>query len=171
MTMRPYAVANVDPYVLKPEAERALKPGASFRECAKDCPEMVVVPTGEFMMGSPANEKGRYDNEGPQHKVTIARPFAVSRFDVTFADWDACVSVRGCPRVGDSAFGRGTRPVINVSWDDAQRYVAWFSKMTGRPYRLLAEAEWEYRGPRWQHNGLFLGRRHRQGERQLQRLQ
>jgi formylglycine-generating enzyme required for sulfatase activity len=144
MTMRPYGVANVDPYVLKPEAERALKPGASFRECAKDCPEMVVVPAGGFMMGSPANEKGRYDNEGPQHRVTIARPFAVSRFDVMFADWDACVSVRGCPQIGDSGFGRGTRPVINVSWDDAQQYVAWFAKMTGRPYRLLTEAEWEY---------------------------
>jgi formylglycine-generating enzyme required for sulfatase activity/energy-coupling factor transporter ATP-binding protein EcfA2 len=144
MTMRPYGVGNVDPYVLKPEAERALKPGESFRECAKDCPAMVVVPAGEFMMGSPANEKGRYDNEGPQHRVTIIRPFAVSRFDVTFTDWDACVSVGGCTRVGDSGFGRGTRPVINVSWDDAQRYVAWFSKMTGRPYRLLTEAEWEY---------------------------
>jgi hypothetical protein len=140
MTMRPYGVANVDPYVLKSEAERALKLAASFRECAKDCPEMVVVPAGEFVMGSPANEKGRFDNEGPQHRVTIARPFAVSRFDVTFADWDACVSVRGCPQVGDSGFGRETRPVINISWDDAQQYVAWFSKMTDRAYRLLTEA-------------------------------
>ena len=144
MTMRPYRVANVDPYVLKPEAERALKPLASFRECAKDCPEMVVIPAGEFMMGSPASEKGRYTNEGPQHTVMIAKPFAVSKFDVTFADWDACVSVGGCPQVSDSGFGRGTRPVINVSWDDAQQYVAWFSKMTGKPYRLLTEAEWEY---------------------------
>ena len=98
MTMRPYRVANVDPYVLKPEAERALKPLASFRECAKDCPEMIVIPAGSFMMGSPATEKGRYTNEGPQHKVTIAKPFAVSKFDVTFADWDACVSVGGCPQ-------------------------------------------------------------------------
>jgi formylglycine-generating enzyme required for sulfatase activity len=144
VTMRPYRIANVDPYVLKPEAERALKPGNSFRECAKDCPEMVVVPAGEFMMGSPPTEKGRYSNEGLQHKVAIAKPFAVSRFDVTFADWDACVSVGGCPQVSDSGFGRGMRPVINVSWDDAQQYVAWFSKMTGRPYRLLTEAEWEY---------------------------
>ena len=95
-------------------------------------------------MGSPATEKGRYANEGPQHSVTIAKPFAVSKFDVTFADWDACVSVGGCPQVSDSGFGRGTRPVINVSWDEAQQYVAWFSKMTGRPYRLLTEAEWEY---------------------------
>jgi formylglycine-generating enzyme required for sulfatase activity len=144
MTMRPYKVANVDPYVLKPEAERAPKPLAHFRECAKHCPEMVVMPAGEFMMGSPATETGRNTNEGPQRLVTIAKPFAVSKFDVTFAEWDACVSVGGCPHVSDSGFERGTRPVINVSWDEAQQYGAWFSKMTGRPYRLLTEAEWEY---------------------------
>ena len=144
MTMRPYRVANVDPYVLKPEAERALKPLASFRECAKDCPEMIVIPAGSFVMGSPATEKGRHTNEGPQHKVMLAKPFAVSKFDVTFDEWEACVLVGGCPQVSDSGFGRGARPVINVSWDEAQQYVAWFSKMTGRPYRLLTEAEWEY---------------------------
>jgi formylglycine-generating enzyme required for sulfatase activity len=63
---------------------------------------------------------------------------------VTFADWDACVSVGGCPQAGDSGWGRGTRPVINVSWDDAQAYAAWLSRMTGKTYRLLTEAEWEY---------------------------
>jgi formylglycine-generating enzyme required for sulfatase activity len=92
----------------------------------------------------PPTEKDRYDNEGPQHKVTIARPFAVSKFDVTFADWDACVSVGGCRHVSESDMGRGTKPVINVTWDDAQTYVAWLSKMTGQPYRLLTESEWEY---------------------------
>ena len=146
-TMRPYMVAQVRPYVLSPDAERALKPGQAFRECAKDCPEMVVVPAGEFIMGSPVNEKGRSINEGPQHSVTIARPFAVSKFDVTFADWDACVSVGGCPREGganDNGWGRLDRPVINLNWDDAQAYVAWLRKMTGKEYRLLSEAEWEY---------------------------
>jgi formylglycine-generating enzyme required for sulfatase activity len=142
--VRPYRVANFDPHVLKPDPERALKPLKSFRECAKDCPEMIVIPAGEFTMGSPANEPGRYNNEGPQHTVTIAKPFAVSKYDVTFADWDACVSVGGCPKAADSGFGRDTKPVINVGWDDAQTYVAWLSKMTGQPYRLLTEAEWEY---------------------------
>jgi formylglycine-generating enzyme required for sulfatase activity len=71
----------------------------------------------------------------------------VSKFDVTFDDWDACVSVGGClqeGRANDRGFGRGTRPVIYVSWDDAQAYVRWLSQMTGKPYRLLTEAEWEY---------------------------
>jgi formylglycine-generating enzyme required for sulfatase activity len=144
LTVRPYMLANIRPYVLTAEAERALKPGASFRECARDCPEMIVVPAHRFTMGSPATEQGHHDNEGPQHEVTIAKPFAVSKFDVTFTDWDACVSVGGCPQVTDSGFGRGTKPVINVNWDEAQKYVAWFSKITGEPYRLLSEAEWEY---------------------------
>jgi formylglycine-generating enzyme required for sulfatase activity len=146
-TMRPYMVAQVRPYVLSPDAERALKPGQAFRECAKDCPMMVVAPAGEFMMGSPPTEKGRMPDEGPQHRVTIARPFAVSKYDVTFNDWDACVSVGGCPReglAGDVDWGRDTRPVIYVSWDDAQQYVAWLSQMTGKPYRLLSDAEFEY---------------------------
>jgi formylglycine-generating enzyme required for sulfatase activity len=142
--MRPYRVANFDRHVLKPAAERALKPHTSFRECANNCPEMIVIRAGGFTMGSPTTEQGRFDNEGPQHRVTIAKPFAVSKFDVTFADWDACVSVGGCPKAADSGFGRDTKPVINVSWDDAQTYVAWLSKMTGQSYRLLAEAEWEY---------------------------
>ena len=143
-TMRPYRVANIDPYVLKPEAERALKPLASFRECARDCPEMIVIPAGSFMMGSPASQPGHNNSEGPQHMVTIARPFGVSKFDVTFADLDACFSVGGCPQPSDSGGGRGTKPVINVDWDDAQKYVAWLSEMTGQTYRLLTEAEWEY---------------------------
>jgi formylglycine-generating enzyme required for sulfatase activity len=143
-TGRPYMVQQVRPYVLTATAERALKSGDSFRECAKDCPEMVVVPAGEFMMGSPVEESDHYDNESPMHRVTIARPLAVSKFEVTFEQWDACVAVGTCANVPDSNMGRGTQPVINVSWDHVQQYVAWLSKMTGRSYRLLSEAEWEY---------------------------
>src|SRR5262249_36229497 len=84
---------------------------------------------------------------GPQHTVTIARPFAVSEHELTFADWDACVSSGGCPReglAGDARFGRGNKPVIYVSWNDAKQYVAWLSRILGKAYRLLTEAEWEY---------------------------
>jgi formylglycine-generating enzyme required for sulfatase activity len=163
-TMRPYAVANFHPYVLPTPAEHSLKPLARFRECAANCPEMVVIPSGSFMMGSTQTEQGRYNsvprnagnndfqnfeagglsNEDPQHKVVISTSFAVSKFDVTFAEWDACFSVGGCRQKSDGGMGRDTKPAMNVSWDDAQQYVAWLSKMTGRSYRLLTEAEWEY---------------------------
>jgi formylglycine-generating enzyme required for sulfatase activity len=142
--MRPYMVANVRPYVLTAQAEGALKPGDAFQECAIDCPEMIVVPAGEFMMGSTANEKGRHEDESPRHRVMFAKPFAVSKFEVTFEQWDVCATQRRCAKVSDNGKGRGTQPIINVTWHDAQQYVAWFSKMTGKPYRLLSEAEWEY---------------------------
>ena len=136
---------QIQPYVLTAAAEQALTPGQSFAECATDCPVMVVVPAGSFMMGSPSTERGRYSNEGPQHRVTIAEPFGVSKFALTFDEWDACVAHGDCPQgVSDGGAGRVRRPVINVTWDHAQRYVAWFSRMTGKPYRLLSEAEYEY---------------------------
>jgi formylglycine-generating enzyme required for sulfatase activity len=134
---------NVGPYVLTAEAERALKPKNTFSECAKDCPKMIVIPPGEFTMGSPATEKGRDDTEGPQHKITIAAPFAVSVFEVTFEQWDLCVVLGRCVHA-TAPHGRGKHPVIFVNLDEAKYYVDWLSKMTGRPYRLLSEAEWEY---------------------------
>ena len=120
-------------------------PGTVFRDCA-DCPEMVVVPAGSFMMGSPANEQGRSSTEGPQHLVTISRSFSVGKYEVTFDQWDACVAQGGCGgyRPSDENWGRGAQPVINVSWDDAKAYVDWLSRKTGKSYRLLSEAEWEY---------------------------
>jgi formylglycine-generating enzyme required for sulfatase activity len=119
--------------------------GPTIKDCS-DCPELVVVPAGSFTMGSPASEVGRDDDEGPQHPVTIPRALAVGKYDVTFAEWDACVADGGCGgyRPGDEPWGRGNRPVIEVSWDDAQAYVSWLSRKTGKPYRLLSESEWEY---------------------------
>jgi formylglycine-generating enzyme required for sulfatase activity len=140
----PYMRTNVRPHVLSAQAERGLKPGDAFKECAKDCPEMIVVPAGDFIMGSPMDEQDRFNGEEPQHKVAFAKPFAVAKFDVTFDEWDACVVYGGCDFVSDSGFGRGRQPVINVTWNDARRYVAWLSRMTGKPYRLLSEAEFEY---------------------------
>ncbi len=128
-------------------AERALAgdPGRVFRDCDA-CPEMVVVPAGSFEMGSPSHEEGRDDDEGPVHRVTIAAPFAVGRYEVTFAEWDACAAAGGCGgyRPDDEGWGRGNRPAINVSWKDAKAYVGWLSEKTGKSYRLLSEAEWEY---------------------------
>jgi formylglycine-generating enzyme required for sulfatase activity len=135
----PIAGAPVMPRPAQPKA------GDVFRECAH-CPQMVVVPTGSFMMGSPANEAGHSDQEGPQHRVTFAKPFAVGRFAVTFDEWDACVADKACHfiRPPDQGWGRGRRPVINVNWDEAKLYAAWLSQKTGKPYRLLSEAEYEY---------------------------
>ena len=94
-------------------------------------------------MGSPAGQGD--DDEHPQHEVTIAKPFAVGKFAVTFDEWDACAAQGGCRAdVSDEGWGRGRRPVINVRWDAAQAYVKWLSGVTGKPYRLLSEAEYEY---------------------------
>jgi hypothetical protein len=112
--------------------------GSSFRECAV-CPEMVVVPSGSFTMGSQAGE------EGPQRRVTIARPFAVGKFEATFDEWDACLAEGGCTYRPEDAWGRGRQPVMRVSWNDVtQQFLPWLSRKTGKTYRLLTEAEWEY---------------------------
>jgi formylglycine-generating enzyme required for sulfatase activity len=144
------------PATLKP----ALKAGQTFKEC-RNCPEMVVVPAGVFMMGSPANEPERRENE-PQHKVSISRAFAIGKTEVTWDQWEACVRDRWCDGVGvENAlknnedgtpntnfvdWGRGTRPVVGVRWFDAQNFVGWLNNKTGLDdaYRLPAEAEWEY---------------------------
>ena len=118
--------------------------GHKFRDCP-ECPEMVVVPSGSFMMGSPESEEGRSDFEGPVHEVTFERPFAVGVYEVTFGEWDACVSGGGCGgyRPEDHG-GRGRLPVLYVNWEDAKAYVEWLSRKTGYKYRLLSESEWEY---------------------------
>jgi formylglycine-generating enzyme required for sulfatase activity len=133
------------PKPLSQAEERGLKPKDQFKEC-DGCPEMIVVPAGEFVMGSPENEEGRSEDESPQHNVIFQMPFAVGRFAITFEEWDACVADRGCRNYspGDKGWGRGRQPVIAIWWDDAQAYVKWLSQKTGKGYRLLSEAEREY---------------------------
>lgn len=126
-------------------APRCLKPAETFKSCDV-CPEMVVLPPGIFQMGSPDDEAGHTSAETPVHTVHISYALAVSKFEATFAEWDACVMDGGCmhkPR--DSGWGRGAQPVINVSWDDiTSQYLPWLSRKAGQTYRLLTEAEWEY---------------------------
>jgi formylglycine-generating enzyme required for sulfatase activity len=143
--------------------DSSLKPQDTFKECDK-CPEMVVVPAGSFTMGSPGSEPGRGVDEAPQHQVTIAKPFAVGKFAITvdqFAAFAAetkfdagsnCLTLEdGKPedRQGRSwhnpGFSQeGSHPAVCLSWNDAVAYVAWLSRKTGKAYRLLTEAEWEY---------------------------
>ena len=127
---------------------------------------MIEIPAGSFTMGSPSTERSIYPNESPTRRVTIKRPFAVGVYAVTFDQWYDCISNGGCNALWpeDQGWGRGNRPVINVSWEDAQRYVRWLnekvrslpqstgpalapttdSEVPSGPYRLLTEAEWEY---------------------------
>jgi formylglycine-generating enzyme required for sulfatase activity len=107
---------------------------------------MVVVPAGRFMMGATKSEKGRQAAEEPQHEVTVGAPLAVSKTEITFDEWETCALEGGCAhsRPEDSGWGKGRRPVIYVSYDDAKAYVDWLRQKTGKPYRLLSEAEWEF---------------------------
>jgi formylglycine-generating enzyme required for sulfatase activity len=139
-----------EPAPLTAVQERGLKPKDSFREC-ENCPEMVVVPAGRFTMGSPSGEKDRDSDEGPRHVVTIGRPFAVGKFHVTVDQFAVFVEETGrdmskrlCSWRSPGFAQEGSHPVVCVNWDDANAYVDWIAKKTGKPYRLLSEAEWEY---------------------------
>ncbi len=114
--------------------------GTGFKDCDA-CPEMVIVPAGSFEMGSDERPE-----EGVVHTVSIAKPFAVGKFEVTFRQWETCIENGGCAeyRPSDEGWGRHGQPVVNVSWRYAQSYVWWLKRKTGRNYRLLSESEWEY---------------------------
>ena len=130
---------------MQPEWTAEHGAGSRFRDCG-ECPELVVVPAGSFVIGSPAREVERMRSEGPRHTVAISYPLAVGVYEVTFEEWDACVDDRDCARYrpDDMRWGRRNRPVINVSWNDAMAYLDWLTKKTGHQYRLLSESEWEY---------------------------
>jgi len=132
---------------LQIQAANALGKPVVFRDrlsLGSEGPEMVVIPAGSFIMGSPANEPERNENEGPQHFVTHSRPFAMGKYAVTFEEYDLfCLRTQRDP-VSDAGWGRGRRPVIQVTWYEALAYSEWLSAQTGQTYRLPTEAEWEY---------------------------
>jgi formylglycine-generating enzyme required for sulfatase activity len=132
--------------------------GETFRDCP-DCPELVVIPSGSFQMGSPSSERGRNDDEGPVHTVTIGYKLAVGKYPVMRGQWRAFVGATGYP--GATCYGGGNwesppyfreqnfsqddaHPVVCVTWKDAMDYTQWLSQRTGHSYRLLSEAEYEY---------------------------
>jgi formylglycine-generating enzyme required for sulfatase activity len=122
LSTSPSADQPSSPNAVVAQRDASPEPGETFRDCA-DCPELVVVP--------PA--------------ITIRRPFAIGRREVTFAEWDQCADAGACKhRPEDHGWGRGDRPVINVSWDDSKLFVGWLSQKSGQKYRLPTEAEWEY---------------------------
>ena len=130
---------------VSPAAQPSLRTGQVFRDRMKngtDGPEMIVIPSGKFRMGD-IQAKGLKD-EQPVHEVDIRRPFAVGQYEITFDQYDEFVRATGRQQPDDEGFGRGRRPVIRVSWNEAVEYAAWLSKQTGRRYRLPTEAEWEY---------------------------
>lgn len=136
-----------------PAGAQVPEPGEVFRDCP-ECSEMVVVPSGDIEIGS--NDT---PYEKPIHKVTIAKPFAIGRREVSFAEWDACVTDGGCRhRPDDRGWGRGAHPVIDVSWDDAQAFITWLSQKAQKRYRLPSEAEWEYAARAGTVTGFWWGR-------------
>ncbi|MCG6941340.1 MAG: formylglycine-generating enzyme family protein [Thiohalocapsa sp.] len=128
-------------------AARAAKPLTAFLDTLKDGgegPEMLWLPPGRFLMGSPDSDGMAFEREKPQHEVRISSPFAIGRSPVTFDEYDRFCAATATDKPDDKGWGRGKRPVINVRWDDAIAYCQWLALQTGQPYRLPSEVEWEY---------------------------
>jgi len=142
------ACAQSTPEVVDSYPKQRLKARAAARKAAGKnvAPEMVLINPGQGTLGSPSSEFKRARFENPMRETAINYAFEVGKYEVTFNDWDRCVSAGGCGghRPDDGGWGRGNRPVINISFDDAQKYIKWLNKTTGDNYRLLSEAEWEY---------------------------
>ena len=144
-------------------ARKRTQPGETFRDCLT-CPELVVVPAGTYLMGSPSYETGREEDEGPVHQVTIGQAFAVGKYEVTVGEYRRFVETTGyegesgCYVLTEGKWKKESErtwrnpgyrqserdPVVCVSWRDAHAYAEWLSRQTGKTYRLLSEAEWEY---------------------------
>jgi formylglycine-generating enzyme required for sulfatase activity/predicted Ser/Thr protein kinase len=138
----PIASADESPALVE-EPASPLEAGTVFRDCPQ-CPALVVIPGGRFVMGSPADEPQRNRAEGPQREIDMPS-FALATYETRFAEWDLCLAEGGCKhRPDDKGWGGSEQPVIHVSWNDAQDYVVWLSARTGQRYRLPSEAEWEY---------------------------
>jgi formylglycine-generating enzyme required for sulfatase activity len=126
-----------------PTAAAKLPVGTVFKDCA-DCPELVILPAGSFQQGATSLEPGAQGNEQPVHPVKLAAPFAMGRHEVTFAQWEPCVQAGVCRPLGDAGWGRGNRPVMQLRYMDAYRFVLWLSERSGAEYFLPTESEWEY---------------------------
>ncbi|MFM0056330.1 SUMF1/EgtB/PvdO family nonheme iron enzyme [Paraburkholderia phytofirmans] len=141
----PKPAPSAAPPAAPPAAAVAQKPvthapvAGESRDCAT-CPIMIAVPAGSFSMGSSTDDP----SEKPVHHVTIAAPFAIGKYEVTVDQWNACVAANACQKLTPESNTNKAAPARDLSWDDAQQYVKWLSKTTGKPYRLPTEAEWEY---------------------------
>jgi Sulfatase-modifying factor enzyme 1/TIR domain len=132
---RDEAPAPATPASARRDADADMPDLSVFRD-APFASELVVIPAGEFMMGSADSEEESNEVERPRHRVTVAERLAIGRYPVTFAEYDRFCEARQRDKPGDQGWDRGRRPVIHVGWQDAQAYVAWLSQETGRPYRL-----------------------------------